>query len=387
MNSSNSSDSVSSRPRLPLNYGSSSSDRLNWLIVIYWIAGAAAVVGVAGTILFGASFSVALGLFQDVYSGHSTRGVTNVIEILVWSVNGASSLAIMWAAWWCFLRKPAAARTLEWGCIGLLLAWIISLVTLIFVEWTGPTWGQAKDTQFQLHFMIVFACIPRAVFDSAIPALLLSLAVNPASRMLFGSSQEKICFGTLPSKHGTTDTIGTSSESAVATHVARGLYHVRNSGAVAAMAIGAVGPGFLIAYSLFIKTAIPWTSASRWYSSPQGTLHDFLAGACGLLLFAGGWAVLKQKQFGRLLILCGAAGTMLMLFYVWVGFQSSLQAMADALTRTVFANFRLLAALTLLIGLFNCRAINGATPVENEPVNLDRTPAIGSGHGESGKVA
>ena len=324
-----------------------------------------------GTISFGLMFSVMVNLFQDVFSRHPVSRVGDLMYASWWIVDGASSLVVMWAAWWCFLRNPAAARALQWGCIGLLVAWCFLLVVGLVGQRTGLLWISAKDDP--LLFIHVFSFIRRTINDATIPGLLLSVALHPATRKLLGSSRGDEGSITPPSASDNAAAVASPLENEAGEFPLAAMAHVRFCAGIMAMAIGAVQPVKVIFFALLSHTAIPWTTASHWSSRPLAMAEELLRNAAGITLFAGGWAILKQHRFGRPLILFGSGATLLMLFQDTAIFGGSWNETYLRITFAVSTNLRVLTALVLLIGLFNCRAIRMNAAMENKGIESDAT--------------
>ncbi len=361
---SNQSDLISSPPQLSLNYMSAPYQMPEWMAVIYWIAGAAAVMGVAGTISCSVIFSSVLTSFADVFSRHPRRLLSDVIWIAKWIIGVSSSVAVMWSAWWCILRIPSAANPLRWGCIGLVSLWIIGMATGLYTD-TGLILGDHKD--YRQLFFNISSLISELIYDLALPVFLFGTAVHPATRRMIGSARDMQKFGNHLPACGTPDEGVAVSDTDPRASVAAGIAHIRYSVGIVAMVIGAIAPVKTLLFSLVFRETASWTMASSWSLQSKANLEELSRNVVGLLLFAGGLAVLKRWQSGRRLLTIGAVGTLAVIFYdrLFVPLPRWNFTLTNTLMIILF-HTRIIAILVLMIGLLSCQVLRMTTADDDQ---------------------
>ena len=364
---SNQSDLISSPPQLSLNYISEPYQRPEWMAVVHWIAGAAAVLGVVGTISFSAILPNVIAILGDVFSHRPRQLVGDLIWIAYWIIGFSSTLAVMWSAWWCILRAPSAARTLQWGCMGLFVVWIIAIAMSFYSDPTRLMGDSHAD--FRPLFFNLSRFVSGLIYDLALPVFLLWTSMHPATRRMMGSARDIQTSGdpALEEGSGTSNEVVRTSEIERKTSVAAGIAHIRFSVGITAMVIGAIAPANTLLFSLIFHETASWTMASRWSLQSRTTLVELVRNVVGVLLFAGGLAVLKHRRFGRRLLTTGALGTLAVIFYdrLFALLPKWSLTLTLALSQSV-QNSRIITALILFIGLVSCQALRMTTADEDQ---------------------
>lgn len=352
----NPSDPIVSAPHLELDYVSEPYQKPEWLTLICWIAGAAGFVGVVDTIGFSVTISIISTLLGDLFSRHPAHRVADLIWIVFWMIGCASSIALMWSAWWSMLRIPTAARAMKWGSIGLIVIWSIGQAMQLYTQKTGSM-TEPRDDSRQL-FLLIDRIVSRAIHELSLPVFLLCAALHPATRRMIGSSREfQKTVESSPDSGGSDEIVREAADDAKWSIFA-GINHIRFWVGLTAILIGLVAPARTLISSLVFHDSIGWTRASFWSTASKFRLIDLARNIAGLVLVCGGLAVLKRMRFSRRLLVVGGLGIIVANFLEGVFYmQFQWNTVLIYFVTYSSSSSRLFTTLVLLIGLMSCRAI------------------------------
>jgi hypothetical protein len=305
------------------------------------LIGLAAALGIFGTIRFAYSVPRFFELFRWLFSRHSTREAGGAFLIL-YLIQGISSLIVMAGAWWCFLREPAGVRALRWGALGLTIGEGLLMLVLLFMPKTGLIWRPVGG-DIERVMSVIFA-IQRTVYEGAAPVMLLAVVMNSACRNLL-----------LPASEGEPAASEDALPSDALDDAPAAIAHIRGMIAWVILAIGSMGAVIFVARHGVYKRPVDWAHYASWSIVDFPLVAQMFEDLSTALLLAGGAMLRLRKPTARALIL---AGGIALLTYrgLFPLYRLDWKTILLSMELTFFGDFQLIVVLAVISGLLTRRA-------------------------------
>ena len=269
-------------------------------VIVRWIAGVAALVGILETIRFAILIPQVFAIIGPIIGTrwHADYWIA-VAGVLSIAINGAAAMCVMWGAWWCFMREPAAARLLRRGCIGLLCVWLGNFAAGFLPQVQAAQPKGYFDEKSVVNTVIIKS--HQAVRDIVLPGMLLAFAWSSACGVMLGGGTEQ---GVAPAF----DEMGASPDKNPATNSnMAALRHVVRVLAGVAIALGLPSAFDFIVRHILRSYPLGWPTRpmpiAMFLQALSLLFHDLAA----FLLVVSGIALLLEKSPGRRLAIIGAA--------------------------------------------------------------------------------